>query len=391
MAEAIGRLGTRDRAPIRLLQITALASTLDRFVMPPMLLAVAAGLHSPLGSVAAAAGAYYLAYGLMQPVWGMLSDRLGVVRTMRWSLALAGLATSLSAVAPGLAGLTVTRALAGACFSAAIPSSLVYLGDTVPTEDRQRGVTSLMVATALGTATATARGGLLVSVASWRWAFLGTGVLALGLVWTLRRLPAPAERRSQQRPLALLRRVLTDRTAPLVLGLAFLEGLVLLGVITYLPSAVEHNGSSPAIAGGVTALYGLSVLGSAAVVGTLSRTVAPAGLIAAGAVSALGACSLAAASISPVSAGLACLLLGVAWAAMHSTLQTWATEVVPSARPTAVALFAGSLFAGSAAGAALLAGPANGGNYRLVFLTALALSIPLGVTAGVGRARWQPS
>ena len=38
-----------------------------------------------------AAGAYFLAYGLMQPVWGTVSDRLGRVRTMRLTLLLAGL------------------------------------------------------------------------------------------------------------------------------------------------------------------------------------------------------------------------------------------------------------------------------------------------------------
>jgi MFS family permease len=61
--------------------------------MPPMLIAIAIGLDAPLASVVQAAGAYFLAYGLMQPVWGMVSDELGLVRTMRLTLLFAGLAS----------------------------------------------------------------------------------------------------------------------------------------------------------------------------------------------------------------------------------------------------------------------------------------------------------
>ncbi len=49
------------------------------------------------------------------------------------------------------------------------------------------------------------------------------------------------------------------------------------------------------------------------------------------------------------------LLAGGAWAFLHSTLQSWATEVVPGERASAVALFAAALFLGSAAGTALAA------------------------------------
>ena len=44
----------------------------------------------------------------------------------------------------------------------------------------------------------------------------------------------------------------------------------------------------------------------------------------------------------------AAILFGLAWTSMHSSLQTWATEVLPEARATVVSLFAGSLFVGSA-------------------------------------------
>ncbi|MCW2852495.1 MAG: Sugar efflux transporter [Nocardioides sp.] len=38
--------------------------------MSPMLIAIAHDLEAPLTAVLAAASAYFLAYGLMQPIWG---------------------------------------------------------------------------------------------------------------------------------------------------------------------------------------------------------------------------------------------------------------------------------------------------------------------------------
>jgi hypothetical protein len=120
-----------------------------------MLLTIAASLGASLTEVAAMASLYYLLYGLMQPVWGMASDRLGRVRVMRLTLFGAAVAGLLSASAPNLAVLVATRALAGGFFAAVIPASLVYIGDTVGMGSRQKALADLMAASAVGTAMAT--------------------------------------------------------------------------------------------------------------------------------------------------------------------------------------------------------------------------------------------
>jgi hypothetical protein len=53
--------------------------------------------------------------------------------------------------------------------------------------------------------------------------------------------------------------------------------------------------------------------------------------------------------------------------------------------------FAGSLFAGSALSAALVAGPASAGQFGTAFLGLAAAAVPLGVCATVVRARWRPA
>ncbi|MGY1616534.1 MFS transporter [Geodermatophilus sp. SYSU D00691] len=371
------------------MQLTAFVSTLDRFAMPPVLLAIAADLDAPLSSVVQAAGAYFLAYGLSQPVWGLASDSLGRVRTMRLTLLCAGVASVAAAFAWTPLVLGLARGLGGAFFGAAYPASLIYLGDTVPPHLRQRDIARLMVGVALGTGLASVGAGLLASLASWRAAFVVTGVSAVALAAGLRVLAEPARERPAAGPLAPLGQVLRSRPAVFVLGLAFLEGAVLLGVLTLLPAAVEAGGASAALAGGVTAVYGVAVFAGASAVARLSRRQQPARLIALGAASALAACVVLALSRAAVVAVLVTLLLGLAWAAMHSSLQTWATEVLPAARAAVVSLFAGSLFVGSALAAVAVAGLADAGRYRAIFALAAAAAVPLGVLAVWGRARWR--
>lgn len=383
-AEANTRL-----SPRRLLQLTAFVSTLDRFAMPPMLIAMASDLDVPLTQVVQAAGVYFLAYGLMQPVWGMVSDRLGLVRTMRLALMLAAVMTTAAALTTTTFALGVARGLAGACFAAAIPASLIYIGDTVPAQRRQRDVTDLMVGVALGTAVASVGAGVLAQLLSWRIAFVVTGLAALALVVALRHLAEPPRTRVYRHLLTPLAQVAVSGPAKLVLALAFVEGAVLLGMLTLLPPAVEAAGVGAALAGAVTAVFGVAVFGFARVVGVLSRRMPTSWLIAIGACSAFVACLLAALSRSPAMAVLVAVLLGLAWAAMHSSLQTWATEVLPSARATVVSLFAGSLFIGSAVSALVVAEHAEANRYREVFLWAAALMIPLGLLATWGRSRWR--
>src|ERR687885_478847 len=73
---------------LRLLQLVALTSTLDRFCVAPMLAVIAHDFGVSLAGAVTVATVYFLAYGVMQPVWGLLCDRLGRVRTLRAALLL---------------------------------------------------------------------------------------------------------------------------------------------------------------------------------------------------------------------------------------------------------------------------------------------------------------
>ena len=368
---------------VRLLQAASATSSFDRFVVGPLLLTIAADFGVRLDVAAAVASAYFLCYGLSQPFWGRCSDRIGRVRTMRLTLSAAAVFGTVSAVVDDLTLLTVARALTGACMAAVVPAGLVYVGDAVPFAARQRVLTDLNAATALGITAATGLGGVLAAAVSWRAGFLVPAVAAAVLVLLLPRLPEPE--RAAGTPGGVLV-VLRARWGRVVLGLALVEGAALLGLITYLAPALESEGVSAARAGAVVALYGVGLLVASRVVKRRAgRTSAPV-FIAVGAAGLAVAYALVAVSRAPVVVGLAALVLGAAWASMHSTMQAWATEAVPGARAATVSLFAGALFVGSGAATALLAPLAGDLRWAPLFGAGVVLALLFGVGAVAGRS-----
>jgi len=86
---------------------------------------------------------------------------------------------------------------------------------------------------------------------------------------------------------------------------------------------------------------------------------------------------------------LACaFILGISWALMHPLVQSWATEVVPEARASAVSLFAMALFVGSAASAALAGPLAETHRFGTIFLGAAIVGVVLTVVTVGGRRRY---
>ena len=180
--------------------------------------------------------------------------------------------------------------------------------------------------------------------------------------------------------------VLRSRWGPVVLGLALVEGAALLGLLTYLAPALESEGVSAARAGGVVALYGVGLLVASRVVKRRAgRTSAPV-FLALGATGLAVAYGLVALTRDAVVVGLAALVLGAAWASMHSTMQAWATEAVPGARAATVSLFAAALFVGSGAATALLAPLAGDLRWAPLFGSGVVLAVVFGVGAVTGRA-----
>src|SRR5215211_3670959 len=362
---AAGWAAGRFQGGLRLLQLAAFFSSFDRFAVAPMLVTIAASLGTSLAGVAATASLYYLLFGAV-------------------------FAGVISALAPNLAVLAAARALAGGLFAAVIPAALVYVGDTVGIDSRQKALADLMAASAVGTALATMLGGLAAYLGVWRLAFvtpaLAGGVLAL----LLARLPEPEGFTTEGRegPMVQVGRVFGRPWAVTVVVIAAVEGAVILGFLTFLAPSLESMGFSPATAGLAVGLYGLAVLGWTQAVKLVSNRIGASALILIGAGMLMLGYASGAVGQSLASVSAAAILVGGGFAFMHSTLQTWATEVVPEARATVISLFAAALFVGSGVATMAAAPLAEAGSFDVLFALAALVAVPLGLFAGLARHRY---
>jgi predicted MFS family arabinose efflux permease len=374
--------------PARLLYAAVFVMFFDRFSIGPMLIPIARDLHAAVSAVVAVATAYFLLYGAMQIVYGMLSDRVGRVRLMRTSCLGVTVAGTVSAFAPNLAVLLVGRAATAALICSLFPSALTYIGDTFPFRVRQRAVADLLTAVALGTACATFGAGLIAGYATWRLAFLLPALATLGLACALGRLPESLPEPARGGPVQQLRRAALRPWTVLLVVLALPEGAAILGFLTYLAPALEAGGVPPAVAGLATGPYGLAVLVGTQVVRRVGGALRPWTLVVAGG-AALALCfGVAALSRSVPAILVASVLAGLAYATMHSTFQTWATEVAPDVRGTGTSLFAAGAFSGAALATAGLAGLAGSGRYAELFWIALAVTFPTMVVGAIARRRF---
>jgi predicted MFS family arabinose efflux permease len=379
------------RGRLRRLQASTFTSNFDRFAITPLLVPIGLEFHASLAAVSFIASGYFVMYGVTQPVWGIVSDRVGRVRVMRISLLGAAVAGACSVVAPNLVVLGITRVVTGACFAGVIPTALVYVGDVWPAATRQRPVSEVLTASATGIALATVGAGVLADLVGWRVVPGLSALAAMALAVALRKLPEPDRPPAARNPFRSVRTVLRSGWGRLVLLIVLAEGVVVLGVLTFVAPAVQALGMSAAVAGLVAATFGLGAVICSRLVRALVDRVTSAGLAAIGGTCLVAAWALPAVTVSVATLAVAGFGVGASWAFLHTTLQTWATEMVPGERATSVAVFATSLFLGSAIGTAVAAPVAEAGAYGLVCAWAAVGSVPVALVAWWGQRRWARS
>jgi predicted MFS family arabinose efflux permease len=373
--------------PLAWLFVLAGLISLDARIIAPVLPAIAASLGVTPGEAGLSMTAYTLSYGLMQVVFGPLSDRYGRVRVIHATALLFALGCLASALAPTMWTFVAARLATGVFAAAAIPTTFAHIGDTVPYTVRQRVVGQLAAVISAAQALSAALSGTVTHFVSWRLVF---GVYAGLAVLPALALTGARERQRPAAPASRVRYADLLRLAPAraVYVAAFAEGFFIWGGTTYLGVlAHQRFGWNDLQVGLLVAVYGAGTIAGALALSWLAAALGERRLaLGGGLLQAAGYLGLVPVLPWPVFA-LCLLALGLGLAGLHSTLQTRGTELLPAARGKAFSLFALGFFVGGAAGTAALGWMVDAGGIRpAMALCGLGLAIVGRYVAGGARA-----
>ena len=380
---------------LRLIGLAAFSSMASMRVCDPMLVTLSHEFQVTTGDASAVIAAFAVAYGVLQLVYGPLGDRLGKVRVIIGATSACALFSAITALAPNLAVLVLSRAAMGAAAAGIIPLSMAWIGDQVPYAQRQETLARLMGATVTGMMAGQWFGGFATETLGWRAAFAVLSLLFLtaavllfryargGLASTPAAADAPAFSLSAY--LAGTMALLRIPHVRWVLAVVAIEGALAFGTLAFVPARMTGGfGLSASAAGGVMVLYGVGGLLYSVFARRWLAWLGEKGLALTGAL--LIASGLLLLAWAPVVAWavLGCFVAGLGFYMLHNTLQTQATQMAPQARGTAVTLFACLLFLGQSIGVLTVAASVDRGWLTAVFNGAALGVLALGVLVARG-------
>jgi predicted MFS family arabinose efflux permease len=372
--------------PLAWLFLLAGLVSLDVRMMPAILPAIAASLGATAGETGLSMTAYTVSYGLMQVVYGPLSDRYGRIRIIRAAALLFAVGTLVSGLAADLWDFVGARLVTGMFAAAIIPTTFVYIGDTVHYAQRQKVVGRFASVFSAAQALSATIAGTVTHFVSWRILFYAYAVLTIVTVAAMRRTPEAA-RTASGAPLRYAD-ILRIGRAVRVYVAAFVEGFLLWGGSTYMGVlASQRFGWNDLQVGALIACYGGGTVVGALALGRLTAVLDERRLASWGGLAQLAGFGLLALPLPWPFFALGLASIGLGLATLHSTLQTRGTELAPTARGKSFSLFALAFFVGGSVGTAVFGRMIDHG---LITLAMTICGVGLGIV-GQLVAREQPA
>lgn len=344
-------------ALILVLGACGFASTFTMRILDPLVPTLASEFTRSVPQVAAIATAFSFAYAIGQPFLGPVADSLGKLRTISTCLLLLALLSAAAAFAWSFDALTIMRTAAGIVAGGVIPAAMAAIGDRAPMAERQVQLGRFLVLMIVGQMAGAACSGLIATHVGWRGVFLMASALAgsAGILVLLVLKPRPDALRpplSFSGAIANYATVFANPRTKLLYGLVIVEGALIFGMPPYVAAILQERASvGPSQAGIVIAGTGLGGIVYGILTRVLVERLGPARMTTVGgALMALAYCLFALPMLPWWSAIAIFMLSGFGFFLMHGTFQAQATELAPSARGSAVALFACALFCGHALG-----------------------------------------
>jgi predicted MFS family arabinose efflux permease len=322
----------------------------------PVIPLIADGLHVEPATAALLSTAFTLPYALVQPVLGALADMFSKARMMLLCMVLVTVATLICGFAPNYQFLFFARVLAGLASGGVVPISFALVGDMVPVHERQIAMGRLLFAIMTGNLLGATCAGVVGDLLGWRGVFFAIGSLgalasAVGLIGFRGRVDTSPGRFDLSNLIPNYRAIFKNPLAKICFGTVFLEALFMYGCFPYIATMLRQAGETRAsIAGIVIAGFGI---GGALYGATVSRLLPLLGeqrMMRLGGIT-LGFCLLVIALrlYWPLEF-MNFALLGFGFYMLHAVVQIYASELVPAARGSSMALHSFFFFLGQAIG-----------------------------------------
>ncbi len=365
----------------------AFASGFALRLVDPIVLPVAVHFGVTPSAAAMLNTAYALPYAFAQPFLGPLGDCFGKPRCIQ--VCIAGLAAMLllGVFASTFPVLMATRICAGIFAGGLIPLVLAGLGDAYDMTERQVMIGRMLFAIIAGQMLGSVVSGLANDAFGWQSSLViaaAVGVVAAGVAWFgMPRGASAGAARSSSSAAVLYGRVFANPKAIWIFGCVMVEGAAFYGLFPFMSELLlAKTATTPSSisleTGLVLGAFGIGGLLYALSVRALLRRFGVRRMCLVGSV--VAAVCYGALAVLPLwwLDALAMFLAGIAFYMLHNSLQTEATELAPSARGSAVALFACGFFIGQGVGPLIFGGLLHSAGPRLALLATAIVVVVVG-------------
>lgn len=365
----------------------------DNYAAAPLIVEIAKDLHLEISQAALSVTAYMLPFGLFTLLFGPLADRFGKAKVINLAAFGTAIFSALGAAAFDLASLSLIRAVNGAFAAAILPVTMSLVGDRFGHDPKKvhNALGKVMGMAFLGGAAATAIGGALAYLGSWRLVYLVYGIAELLIAFVMLRV---LERQPGTIVKMNLKTAYKDAFAnPALLktvSIIFLVGAAVFGSFTYAGKFVQtRTGYNILLVGLVLTSFGVATVVGGRKAGALRQKLGNKLLLLAGVV-ACGSWALMGAWHSPVLLSVSLAGFGLGFIMIQPTLIATAQQLMPTRRGTVMSLAAFNMFVGGGIGTFINGKVLDTWGFEPVFIIAGALILLASTVAAVLLERIAP-
>lgn len=323
----------------------------DNYAVAPLLIDIARDLNIEIGKAALSVTAYMLSFGLFTIMFGPLGDRFGKTKVINIAAFGTAVFSMLGAFATNLPYLITVRAINGAFGAGIFPVTMALVGESFDNSQRQSVIGKVMGMMFLGGASATAIGGALAYLGSWRAVYFIYGLAELILAVTMLKVLEKSKGKIDKLNFSkVYKEAFSNTDLMKIVSIIFLIGFSVFGSFTYSGKFVQSiTGSNVFIVGLILSLFGIGTVIGGRKAAIIRKALGNKFLVFAGT---LGGVSLGMLSYSKTSLLIAVSLFGfgVSFVFLQSTLVTTAQEAMPKLRGTAMSLASFNMFVGGGIG-----------------------------------------